>query len=194
MSILSRTFKVLGTIIAMLILAVIGLIVVFDPPPFQLQEASEFVLSVPPPTPSSIHDTIETGLACKLKLEGGMNSIGGRAIITIFDWLKKQSGEPQGRDFHLYGGKRNDGWAIKVDRATKTFCFQKAKNVEAGFTDAYCGPKIIHEDTNCIVAIEDNDFSWITTVIFDKQKYTVRIAQLAEGDSTSTSIQYLECH
>jgi hypothetical protein len=49
LSILSKIFKVLGTIIAMLILAVIGLIVIFDPPPFQLQEASEFVLSVPPP-------------------------------------------------------------------------------------------------------------------------------------------------
>jgi hypothetical protein len=192
--IFSKIFKTLGIIIMVLILAVLVLIVIFDPPPFQLRETGEFVLSVPPPTPSSIHDPIESGLACKLKLEGGMSSIGGRPIITIFDWLKKQSGEQQGRDFHLYGSKRNDAWAIKVDRATKSFCFQMAKNVEVGLTDAYCGPKIIHEDANRIVAIEDSDYSWITTIVFDKQKYTVRMSQLAEGDSTSTNIQYLECH
>jgi hypothetical protein len=191
---LSKPFKVFGIIIAMLILAVLGLIVMIDPPPLQLQETSEFLISVPPPTPSNIHDTVESGLACKQKLEGGMSGIGGRAIITIFDWLKKQNGQPQAQDFHLYGSKRNDAWAIKVDRATKSFCFLKAKNVEVGLTDAYCGPKIIHEDSKRIVAIEDNDFSWITTIIFDKQKYTVRIAQLAEADYLSTSIQYLECH
>ena len=28
----------------------------------------------------------------------------------------------------------------------------------AGMADAYCGPKIIHEDANRIVAFEDRDF------------------------------------
>jgi hypothetical protein len=125
--IVSKILRYLGIALAIIILAVIALILWIDPPPFRLQEADEFVLSIPTFSPPGPHDPIETGLACTLKLDGGVSKYGGRPTLTIFDWIKKQYGKPPEKDIHLYGTKLNDAWAIKVDRATKSFCFQKAQ-------------------------------------------------------------------
>jgi hypothetical protein len=66
--------------------------------------------------------------------------------------------------------------------------------VKAGLADPYCGPKIVHENADRIVAMEDDDFSWITNVFFDKKRYTMTMTQLSEGEYLSSSVLYLECH
>ena len=54
---------------------------------------------------------------------------------------------------HLLSGKPDETWAIKVDRSTNMVCYQQPGHVRAGLTDAYCGPKIIHENAIQLVAI-----------------------------------------
>jgi hypothetical protein len=94
---------------------------------------------------------------------------------------------------HLFGSKKNDTWAIKIDRSTNTVCYQRPNYVEAGMTDAYCGPKIIHENANRLVALEDRDFEVIRAIYFDKKTYTLMMTELGEMHD-GASIEYFECY
>ena len=142
-------------------LIVLCLILIFDPPPFRLWDEDKFVLSVkPPPTlDPNLARPIEDGLACKVKLDA---FVGGRLlfrpVINFFDWLKRHSGAVPEKDYHLYGTKKDDAWAIKVDRATNKFCWLTANQQKAGITDAYCGPDIIREDATRIEALQDDKY------------------------------------
>ena len=141
LTVLSKIARVLIIIVMLLVLAVVGSILVLDPPPLRLQEPNEFVLSVTPPASDGARHPIEAGLACDHKLEGDLSGLLGRPQITFFDWLKRQSGKPSERDYHLSGRKPNDTWAVKVDRATNSFCYQTRSLVGAGLTDPHCGPR-----------------------------------------------------
>jgi hypothetical protein len=150
-----KLLRALGIVVAVLVLGIVCLILIADPPPLRLRDNEKVMLSVlPPPKLDGLQHPIETGLACKRKIESYTSANYGRPQITIFDWLRHQRGEPSEQDVHLYGSKPNDTWAIKLDRATKMFCYLQPSLVEAGVTDPYCGPKIIHEDANRIVAVE----------------------------------------
>jgi hypothetical protein len=128
------------------------------------------VLSVPPaPKLDGLQHPIETGLACKHKLESYSSSAFGRPVITVFDWLKRQNGRAAERDVHLVGSKETDSWAIKVDRPTNTVCYLKPNYVQAGMADPYCGPKIIHEDANRLVALEDRDYTVVRAIFLIKK-------------------------
>jgi hypothetical protein len=194
MKTLAKAIRILAKTAVVLIIAVVCMILVFDPPPLQLRDGDKFTLSVPPPPVfNGARDPIEAGLACKRKLESVTSSLFGRPEITFFDWLKRQQGRVPDRDFHLYGSKPNDTWAVKVDRATNSFCYQSPSSVEAGLTDPYCGPKIIHESDNRIVALEDRDYVVVRVIFFDKKKYTFTMTDLDETHSGG-SIEYLEYH
>src|SRR5262249_54536981 len=80
--------RVLIVIVLLLVLAVVGSMLVFDPPPLQLREPNEFVLSVTPPAADGSRHPVEDGLACNHKLEGHLSSVMGRPQITLFDWLR----------------------------------------------------------------------------------------------------------
>jgi len=152
----------------------IGLILFFDPPPLRLREDDKFVLSVSPARKlDGQQHALESGLACKHKFESYSSSAFGRPVITLFDWLKRQDGKAAEQDVHLSGSKRNDTWALKVDRSTNTLCYQQPSSVEVGLPDAYCGPKIIHENANRLVALEDRDFEFVRAIYFDKKTYTL---------------------
>ena len=128
------------------------------------------MLSVPPaPKLDGLQHPIETGLACKHKLESYSSSAFGRPVITVFDWLKRQNGRAAERDVHLVGSKETDSWAIKVDRPTNTVCYLKPNYVQAGMADPYCGPKIIHEDANRLVALEDRDYTVVRAIFLIKK-------------------------
>ena len=93
----------------------------------------------------------------------------GRPVINFFDWLKRQSGAVPEKDYHLYGTKKDDAWAIKVDRATNKFCWSKAGDAAVGITDPYCGPDIIREDETRIEALQANKYGTVIAVSFDKK-------------------------
>ena len=46
-------------------------------------------------------------------------------------------------------------------------CYQQSGHVRAGLTDAYCGPKIVHENANQLVAIEDRAFDHLVCLQAD---------------------------
>jgi hypothetical protein len=178
----------------LLVLAVVGSILVFDPPPLRLREQNEFVLSVTPPASSGARHPIEAGLACDHKLEGHVSGLLGRPQITFFDWLKRQSGNPSERDYHLSGRKPNDTWAVKVDRATNSFCYQTRSLIGAGLTDPHCGPKIIDENASRIVAAEQHVYDLISAMVFDKKAYTLTFTGLSIAFPGVATVAYLECH
>ena len=63
-------------------------------------------------------------------------------------------------------------------------CYQQPGHARAGLTDAYCGPKIIHENANQLVAIEDRAFDIVRAIYFDKRKYTLMMTELDELNNT----------
>ena len=177
---LSKAIRIIGAVLAILVLIVLCLILIFDPPPFRLWDQDKFVLSVeaPPARDPNLAGSIERGLACKLKLDAYMSGRFGRPVINFFDWLKHlKQGVPE-KDYHLYGTKKDDAWAIKVDRATNKFCWLTANQQKAGITDAYCGPGIIREDATRIEALQDDKYSAAIAVFFDKTTYTMTMASL----------------
>lgn len=193
MIILSKTIRVVGVIVGIPVLAVLCLILIFDPPPLRLQDEDKFVLSVNPPLPLNLKlaGPIEDGLACKRRLQSDMNGNFGRPVITFFDWLKRQSQGVPEKDYHLSGSKPNDVWAIRLDRATKKICWLMASQIKAGITDAYCGPSIIHEDAKRIYAFDE--FNYVA-VAFDKTTYTLIFSGLSPFMSPPmATITYLEC-
>jgi hypothetical protein len=196
LKILAKTLRVLGAIVAALIVVAIGLIMFFDPPPLRLRDDDKVVVSVPPARKlDGLQHRLEEGVACKLKLESYSSSMFGRPMITFFDWLKhSQAGHAPEPDVHVYGSKPDDTWAIKVDRSTNTVCYHRPSDVKAGIPDAYCGPKIIHENANRLVAIEDRDFEVVRAIYFDKKTYTLMMTELGEVFAGSASMEYFECY
>jgi hypothetical protein len=191
---LSKTIRVLGVVVMMLIFVVLCSILIFDPPPFRLRDEDKFVLSVEPPhtIDRNLAPSIERGLACQLRPESVASDDFGRPVITLFDWLKRQSGAAPKPDYHLVGTKRNDAWAIKIDRTTNKFCWLRASDAEAGITDAYCGPSIIREDATRIEAFDNNNY---VAVAVDKMTYTIIITSLDRFmHPPRAAIWYLECH
>jgi hypothetical protein len=186
--------RIVGAILLVLIAGIIGLVLIFDPPPLRLQDETKFVLSVPAPTPPNAHDPLEMGLACNRKLEAFTGNLSGRPLITIFDWLRRQSGKASEPDYHLYGTKMNDTWAFKIDRATNTFCYQKPGSVEAGITDAYCGPKITDENADRIIGVENKPYDFVTAVLFNKKTLTLTMTQINVLEQLGASIEYFQCH
>ena len=188
--------RIVGTIIVVLIVGIIGLVLVLDPPPLRLQEETEFILSVPAPKPPSALDPLQMGIACDRKLEAytGFNRW-GRPQITFFDWLKRQSGIPPEPDYHLYGVKMSDTWTFKIDPAIRTVCYQKS--VEVGITDPYCGPKITFENEDRIIAVEDAHYGWddaVSTILFSKRNFTLVMTQINNLEKLGASIKYFQCH
>jgi hypothetical protein len=194
---LSKAIRIIGAVLAILVLIVLCLILIFDPPPFRLWDEDKFVLSVkPPPTLNrNLAGSIEDGLACKVKLDAYMSGRFGRPVINFFDWLKHlKQGVPE-KDYHLYGTKPDDSWAIKVDRAANKFCWLTANQQKAGITDAYRGPDIIREDGTRNDALQADKYGAVIAVSFDKKSYTATIANLDWSvPPASASIEYLECH
>jgi hypothetical protein len=194
--ILSKAIRVLGANVVILVLAVLSGILILDPPPFRLRDEDNFILSVKPPTfDRNLAGSIERGLACKRTLQTEASGAFGWPMITLSDWLKRQSGAVPEPDYHLYGTKPNDTWAIKIDRATNKFCWLRAKDAEAGITDAYCGPSIVREDATRIEALQDGKLGAVIALFFDKTTYTATIASLDWLTApASAAITYLECH
>jgi hypothetical protein len=194
---LSKVIRIFGIIIGVLVAGIIALVLIFDPPPLRLRDETSFVLSVPIPTAPmspSVHDPLEMGLACNRKLEGATGSLSGRPVITIFDWLRQQSGTASERDYHLYGTKTNDSWAFKIDRPTNTVCYQTPRGVEAGLTDAYCGPKITDENANRIIAVENKPYDFVTAILFNKKTLALTMTQINVQEQLGASIEYFQCH
>jgi hypothetical protein len=193
---LSKAIRIIGAVLAILVLIVLCLILIIDPPPFRLWDQDKFVLSVeaPPALDPNLARPIEDGLACKVKLDAYMSGRFGRPVINFFDWLKRQSGAVPEKDYHLYGTKKDDAWAIKVDHATNKFCWLQAGDAASGITDAYCGPDIIREDATRIEALQHGKYGVVVAVFFDKKAHTATIARLAMEPPASASIEYLECH
>ena len=187
--------RVVVRALIIVVVFILGGILIFDPPPLRLRDVDEVALSVPPARKlDGLRHPIETGLACNRKLESYTSSAFGRPEITVFDWLRRNKGEPPELDVHLEARKRNDTWAVKVDRATNTICYQEPSYVQAGMADAYCGPKIIHEDANRIVAFEDRDFFVVKSVFFDKKTYKLLMTDISEISDTGAWIGYFECY
>jgi len=162
-----------------------------------LWDEDKFFLSVeaPPALDPNLAGSIERGLACKLKLHADMSGRFGRPVINFFDWLRHQSGAVPEKDYHLYGTKSDDAWAIKVDRSTNKFCWLTANQQKAGITDSYCGPDIIREDATRIEALQANKYGTVIAVFFDKKSYTATIANLDWSVPPAPAwIEYLECH
>jgi hypothetical protein len=193
-AILQKATRIVGGIVLSLAIGLVGLILIFDPPPLRLQDETEFVLSVPPPRPPSAHDPLEMGVACDRKLEGYTGSLTGRPQITFFDWLREQSGTPSPPDYHLRGVKMTDTWAFKIDRASKSVCYQKPGNVQAGITEPYCGLKITFENADRVIAIEDSHFDGVTTILFDKKIFTLTMTQINVLAQLGAGIEYFQCH
>ncbi|MGA8613516.1 MAG: hypothetical protein WB760_17970 [Xanthobacteraceae bacterium] len=190
-TILRRTLKILATIVVLILISIF----IFDPPPFRLRDIDEIALSVPPPPKlDGLQHRIDIGLACALKLESTIGARFGRPEITVFDWLRRQSGKPKEKDVHLEGSRPTDLWAFKVDRTTNMVCYQKPRYVEAGMTDPYCGPKIIHEDVGRLVAVEDRDFTVVRVVYFDKKTYLLQMTEIDETPYEGPGIEYFECY
>ena len=84
-------------------------------------------------------------------------------------------------------------WAIKVDRSANMVCYQQPGQVRAGLADAYCGPKIVHENANQLVAIEDRAFDIVRAIYFDKKKYTLMMTELLAGMVQRTCRARLLC-
>ncbi|MGC2336964.1 MAG: hypothetical protein WA625_14480 [Pseudolabrys sp.] len=192
---MKKVLRIIGTTLVVLVVAIVGLILILDPPPLKLRDETGFVLSVPAPRPSGPHDSLEAGIACDHKLQTYSSSMYGRPIITVFDWLSQRvNGKVAEPDYHLYGTKPNDTWAFKVDRATKTVCFQTPSNVKAGVSDPYCGPKITFENVDRIVAVEDRPYDWITAVLFNKKNFALTMTQINVLEQLGASMQYFQCH
>jgi hypothetical protein len=195
LSTFSKILRALGILLGVLLLLIVGIIIKVDPPPLRLRDADKALLSVePPPKLDGLQHSIENGLTCKHKLQSYTSSVYGRPQITFFDWLRHSKGEPAEPDVHLLAGKPDETWAIKVDRSTNMVCYQQPGHARAGLTDAYCGPKIIHENANQLVAIEDRAFDIVRAIYFDKRKYTLMMTELDESNNTGASIQYFECY
>ncbi len=194
-STLSKILRWLGILVGVLLLVVVGIVMKVDPPPLRLRDEEKAVLSIPPPPkPDGLQHSIENGLSCKHKLQSYTSSVYGRPQITFFDWLRHSKGEPAEPDVHLLATKPNETWAIKVDRSTNTVCYQQPAHLTGGLTDAYCGPKIIHENANRLVAIEDRDFDVVRAIFFDKKKYTLMMTELDESNNNGAAIEYFECY
>jgi hypothetical protein len=194
-SILLKILRWLGILVGVLLLVVVGIVMKVDPPPLRLRDEEKAVLSIPPPSKlDGLQHPIENGLSCKHKLQSYTSSVYGRPQITFFDWLKHSKGEPPEPDVHLFASKPNETWAIKVDRSTNTVCYQQPAHGTAGLTDPYCGPKIIHENANRLVAIEDRDFDVVRAIFFDKKKYTLMMTELDESNNNGAAIEYFECY
>jgi hypothetical protein len=191
---LSKVMLIVGTIITVLIVGIVGLILILDPPPLRLRDETKFVLSVPPPTPANTHDPLEMGIACKRKLESATGSLTGRPQITFFDWLRHQSGKVPEPDYHLHGSKMNDTWAFKIDRATNTVCYEQSGSVEVGITDPYCGPKITYENADRIIAVDNNPYDFVGVVLFNKKNLTLTMTQVNVLEQLGASIDYFQCH
>jgi hypothetical protein len=114
MRILSKAIRVLGAVVALLVLAVVCIILVVDPLPLRFSDGDNFVLSVKAPRQidRKLAGSIERGLSCKVRLESYASGNFGRPVITIFDWLKQQTGALREPDYHIYGTKPNSAWAI----------------------------------------------------------------------------------
>ena len=135
---------------------------------------------------------IEDGLACKEKLAAYTSGLLGRPVITVFDWLKHQSGKVPDKDYHLWAGKSNGTRAIKVDRAANKFCWFREGDAKVGLTDAYCGPTIVQESASLIEGRE-NGLNW-NSVVFDKTTYTMMIVGLDRHRRPPVAwISYFEC-
>jgi hypothetical protein len=189
--IFSKILRWVGILVGVLLLIVVGIIAKVNPPPLRFRDVDNAALSVPPPPKlDGLQHSIENGLSCKHKLESYTSSVYGRPKITFFDWLKNTT-EP---DVHMYALKPSDAWSFKVDRPTNMICYQQPGNVAAGISDPYCGAKIVHENANRLVAIEDRDFDIVRVIYFDKKKYTLMMTELDESNNTGASIQYFECY
>lgn len=179
----------------MCIAGITGLILFFDPPPLQLHDEDKFVLSVPPPPKLvSVHEPLEAGIACKRKLEVYTGSMAGRPQITFFDWLRHQGGKPAEPDYHLYGTKTNDTWALKIDRAANAICYQKPGGVEAGIVDPYCGLKITFESPDRIIAVDNRPFDGISAALFDRKHLTLTMTGINVLEQLGADIEYFQCH
>lgn len=194
MNFLLKAIRVVGVTALVLVTGIIGLILFIDPPPFQLQDEVEFVLSVPPPRLVSVHDPLEAGIACNRKLEGYTGGLGGRPQITFFDWLRHQSGKPSEPDYHLHGSKMNDTWAFKIDRSMKAICYQKPRDVEAGITDPYCGLLITFESPDRIIAVDNRPYDGISTALFNRKNFTLTMTGINVLEQLGANIEYFQCH
>jgi hypothetical protein len=191
----SKIVRWVGIPIGVLALIVVGIVMKVDPPPLRLRDVEKAALSVSPaPKLDGLQHTIENGLTCKHKLQSYTSSVYGRPQITFFDWLRHSRGEPAEPDVHLLAGKPDETWTVKVDRAAGAICYQQPGYARAGLTEAYCGPKIVHENANQLIAIEDRAFDIVRAIYFDKKKYTLMMTELDESNNTGASIQYFECY
>jgi len=189
---MQKLLRVLGVIVAALVLAIVSLIFIFDPPPLWLRGPDKVALSVPPaPKLDGLQHPIDQGIACHQRLAAYTSSAFGRPEITIFDWLRRNQGKLAERDVHLTAEKTTETWAVKVDRATNTLCYQKPSYVQAGMTDPYCGPKIIRENDKYLVALEDHN---LTAAYFDKKTYTLTMTGLSDFEGAAASIEYFDCY
>ncbi len=138
----------------------------------RLWDPEKVAFSVPPaPKLDGLqHPIDDEGIACHRRLSAYTSSstFAGRPEITVFDWLRTQTGKLPEPDVHLVGRKRNDTWAVKVDRATNTLCYHKPDYVEAGMISPYCGPKIIHENEEYLAAVDDRPGA-VNAAYFDKK-------------------------
>jgi hypothetical protein len=196
MALLSKAIRVLVVIVAIFVLAIVGVILVLDPPPFRLHDEDNVVISIDAPKAidPNLAGSIERGLACNRKLQTDTSGHFGRPLITVFDWLKHQSGKIPERDYHLTAARQDDAWAIKIDRASNKFCWLRASDAAAGITESYCGPRIVREDATRIQAFQDDPYGAAVAVVFDKMTYTVTITGLDWwAQPAGASITYLQC-
>lgn len=190
--------RALGYITVMLAPVVIAAILFLDPPPLRLRDAEEVVLRA---APSQVIGTvrpgpIENGIGCKERLSAHASDINFRSpIVTFSDWLDRQAQKPPDLDFRLLGKKSNRDWSVstRVDGGVKKVCWLRSADVAAGVTEAFCGPSVVHEDSNTIRAIQSE--GEITAVVFDKRTYSAVITSLGSGiKMPSASILYLDCY
>jgi hypothetical protein len=191
----SKLLRVAGTILAILVFAIVSLILINDPPPLRLWDPEEVALSVPPaPKLDNLRHPIDEGIACHRRLSAYTSSTFlWRREITVSDWLRTQTGKLPAPDIHLVARKRDDTWAVKIDRATNTLCYQKPDYVEAGMIVPYCGPKIIHENELYLAAVEDNRGA-VNAVYFNKKTYTLTMTGVATFGVAEAGIEYFDCY
>jgi hypothetical protein len=190
----TKAMQVVGLTALVLIAGLIALILFIDPPPLRLQDEAKFILSVPPPSLASVHNPLETGIACSRKLESYSSSLAGRPQITFFDWLRHQSGKIAEPDYHLSGSKPNDTWAFKVDRSAHAICYQKPSDIEAGITDPYCGLVITFESPERIIAVDNRPYDGISTALFNKKSFTLTMTGINVLEQLGADIEYFQCH
>jgi hypothetical protein len=193
-AILSKAIRIVGSFVLVLIVGIVGLILIFDPPPLRLQDETKFCFICPATEAGKRSRLARNGHCLRRKLEGYTGSLTGRPQITLFDWLRHQNGKQPEPDYHFYGTKTNDTWAFKIDRATKTVCYQKPSDVEAGITNPYCGLAITFENADRIIAVDDRPFDGVSTALLNKNTFTITMTGINVLEQLGANIEYFQCH